>query len=246
MNEKQEKFDIQNYQYSIPYHHLVNFQNFSNVWIMPWGEEYYVYIQKALDLLKKYSPESVLDVGCGDGKVNFELAKLYGNQIKNVGVDLSERAILLAKGLNYGNNVEFFCKPISDLKGQFDAVLLIEVLEHIPNENINEFVLDIKSKIKKGGILIISVPSKQIPIIDKHYRHYDEELLNKQLNGLKLIKIFYLIKNNFLGVVLNKLIRRFASISFLRKALFKFYFKFCANGNKKSYKHILALYKNSN
>src|SRR6185369_4330935 len=128
-----EKFKMQDEEYSVPYHHLVGFKKFSNAWVMPWGQEYYTYVKKVLDLVKKYEPRSVVDIGCGDGKVGLELARIYGNKIRNVGTDLSERSILVAQGLNWGNGAEFFAKPVGELTEKFDMGLLIEVMEHIPD-----------------------------------------------------------------------------------------------------------------
>ena len=238
-----EKFNIQDKEYYIPYHHLVNFQHFSNAWIMPWGQEYFTYVKKVFDLSKKYNPKSIIDIGCGDGKVGFELEKIFGNKVKNVGVDLSERAILLAKALNWGNRVEFFNYSISEISGQFDMALLIEVLEHISDHDLELFVNEVRNKIVQGGILIVTVPSDCIPVTEKHYRHYNKNLLEKNLIGFELLEIHYLVKKGLLFEVLNRLIRKFSSITFIRNVFFNLYQIFCAKGNKKSHQHIVAVYK---
>jgi 2-polyprenyl-3-methyl-5-hydroxy-6-metoxy-1,4-benzoquinol methylase len=242
-DSNKEKFNIQDMEYSIPYHHLVNFRHFSNAWIMPWGQEYYVYVKKVLDLSKKHNPKSIIDIGCGDGKISFELAKIYGEKIRNVGIDLSERAILLAKGLNYGNGAEFFYRSISDFKEQFDMVLLVEVLEHIPDNLTASFVSDVKDRLTKEGIIIISVPSDRIPLNKKHYRHYNEKLLTSQMVGFELQETHYLIKIGFVSNLLNKLIRKFSSMRIVRNFFFGLYIKFCAVGDEKSHQHIVSVYK---
>lgn len=240
---QKEKFIIQDAEYSIPYHHLVGFKNFTNSWIMPWGQEYYTYVKKVLDLTGKFNPKSIIDVGCGDGKVGLELNRIYGNKIRNVGVDTSERAILLAKGLNWGNGAEFFCIEVEKMSETFDIVLLIEVLEHIPDERMTSFVSGVREKINSNGVVILSVPSDSIPVTSKHYRHYNKELLGVQMNGFKLEEMYYLVRPGFMFNILNRLIRKFSSINFLRDFFFKLYNMFCAEGDSNSCQHIVAVYR---
>lgn len=236
-----EKFKIQDSQYLMPYHHLVDFDSFNNCWVMPWGEEYFSYSKKALNLLFSYNPKSVIDIGCGDGKISFEISKKKEINI-NVGVDLSEKAIMFAKAMNYNNGAIFYCSDISNISGVFDSAMLIEVMEHIPDIEIKEFINKVRDKLSNGGVLIVSVPSDILPVNSKHYRHYNDELLSKHLNGFKLDKLFYISKTGLLSVFLNKLIRKFASIKILRIFLFNIYEHFFSEGNKNSHRHIVASY----
>lgn len=240
---QKEKFSIQDSEYSVPYHHLVDFKHFSNAWIMPWGQEYYTYVKKALDLLKKFNPKSIIDIGCGDGKIGLELTRIYGNKIQNVGVDLSERAVLLAKALNWGSGAEFFCLPIDAIQKTFEMAMLIEVLEHIPDNEIDSFVHSIYERLDIGGIIILSVPSDCIPVSNKHYRHYNKQLLDIHMKGFKLQEIYYLVRPGFVFNILNRLIRKFASINNIRNFFFKLYNIFCAEGDERSCQHIVAVYR---
>ncbi|HPY88978.1 MAG TPA: hypothetical protein PLG34_13465, partial [Spirochaetota bacterium] len=73
------KFQLQSEEYVFPYHHLIDFENinFSKSWA--YGIEYYFYSSEILNLLKNKSFQSIADIGCGDGKIALEIARLYNN-----------------------------------------------------------------------------------------------------------------------------------------------------------------------
>ena len=62
----------------------------------------------------------------------------------------------------------------------FDVVTMIETLEHLPDEDENIALAEIRRVLLPEGKLIVSVPSKKLPLHKKHYRHYDlSDLLEK-------------------------------------------------------------------
>ena len=74
------------------------------------------------------------------------------------GYDVSESGINLAKKRN-NLNVKYFLtdKNLSNIeKNYYDIVTLLEVIEHVYDPN--EFLIHIKSKMKKKGKIIISTP----------------------------------------------------------------------------------------
>ena len=75
----------------------------------------------------------------------------------------------------------------------FDAVNFSEVIEHIPDENINENIDIIYKVMKKDAILTITAPSDNHAVTEKHYRHYN---LNNLLKNFDKDK-FELIEKNF-------------------------------------------------
>jgi len=176
-----EKFQRQELQYEFPYHYIPHFDAEgypTRFRILNWGLEYLCYQLHIATLVEKCHPTSILDVGCGDGRF---LGLLSDAIPRRVGVDLSDKAISYAKAFH--PNVDYRCADIKDLDENFDVVTCIEVLEHIPEEQLCSFVQNLFGRCNSGGKLIISVPTKILPVNKKHYRHYDLTLLLEQFNS---------------------------------------------------------------
>jgi methionine biosynthesis protein MetW len=96
-----------------------------------------------------------LDVGCGSG--NSYAAELRRRGVSYVGVDVSSRAVELAResGLNAHVIEDAATLPLAD--ESFDLVLCVEVLEHLfaPHEAARE----IGRVLKPGGRLVVSTPN---------------------------------------------------------------------------------------
>jgi SAM-dependent methyltransferase len=236
------RFDIQDEQYKFPYHHLVTFGNFSNYVVMPWGFEYYAYMTRVINLIKDLKPKSVLDVGCGEGKMILELAKyLPGETMK--GIDLSGRAILFAQVFNYGNKAQFECRDIETIKEKFDVISLVETMEHIPDDAISHVVGNVTRCLNPDGRVIVTVPSVNFPVLQKHYRHYDIDLILKQFSGFKLESVEYMVAQGWLYKVLIRLSRKFCSFGLIRKILFTIAQKFLFNAKKDTGRHVVCVLK---
>ena len=136
-------------------------------------------------LVDKYikNPERVLDIGCGTG------VYLYSIQENNncIGMDLEDEALKIAK--NNCQNAKFLKGSVLKLpfeENSFDVVTLWEVIEHIPTDTEKIAVFEINRVLKKGGLLILSTPNKNIfsNALDpayflKGHRHYSvDELSN--------------------------------------------------------------------
>jgi 2-polyprenyl-3-methyl-5-hydroxy-6-metoxy-1,4-benzoquinol methylase len=121
----------------------------------------------------------VADVGCGDGKILLELARLRPGAICE-GFDLSERSIAFAQAYAFGvDNVAFSARDFAESSGGYDLILCIETLEHIADEDIPAFARTLRAKLSPRGRLILSVPTTNRPVQAKHYRHYDLALLER-------------------------------------------------------------------
>lgn len=102
--------------------------------------------------------DRVLEVGCGTGEtLNFIKSK-YKNSIA-VGVELTESAALLAASrVDLIKNIDIEnCQCTTEL-GQFDLILLLDVLEHLkdPWNVLNKLV---ENNLLPGGTVITSIPN---------------------------------------------------------------------------------------
>jgi len=111
----------------------------------------------ALNLFKNYIKENdkVLDIGCGNGR----LVKLIEDKkVEYLGIDYSESLVNIAKE-NF-SDYKFEVGDLLDLKendNQYDAVLLIAVLHHIPSAKLRDQALqEIYRVLKPGGKLLMT------------------------------------------------------------------------------------------
>lgn len=92
--------------------------------------------------------KSILDYGCGDGKVLDELSADYSIRY---GLDYIDSSILTEKGSKIVSHLSMVNLPIN-----FDVILMSQVVEHMANPL--EVVRDVCLKLKIGGVLIVEVP----------------------------------------------------------------------------------------
>lgn len=183
MLETQSQGQIQEHQYDFPYHHIPQWgeDRFHQARQLDWGFEYASYVSFILDKLDEIPFLRAVDVGCGDGRFLSELsARQPGKEY--VGIDTSKRAVLLARALV--PQVRWIHGSISEteeLPGPADVVTLIETLEHIPPDVIPGFLTGIDRALTSSGRLLVSVPSKNLPLQDKHFQHFDEASLRAVL-----------------------------------------------------------------
>jgi 2-polyprenyl-3-methyl-5-hydroxy-6-metoxy-1,4-benzoquinol methylase len=92
--------------------------------------------QRSLDeLLERADPDSLLDVGCGEGVLVQRMAQRLGER-RVVGVDLEEPSIQAGWARHRAPNLEYRTMRPQELpfeQDEFDTVSAIEVLEHLPD-----------------------------------------------------------------------------------------------------------------
>jgi 2-polyprenyl-3-methyl-5-hydroxy-6-metoxy-1,4-benzoquinol methylase len=237
------KFQIQEDEYVFPYHYLTSLNN--NLPLiykrLSWGYEYITYI----DFIRKYiedeiKPKSILDVGCGDG---FLINSLHFNELnKFKGIDLSKKAINFANAFSDG--YEFECVDLFDIKVQFQLVCLVEVLEHIPDLQIPSFIEEAFEKVEKGGYFIVCVPTTVDKVHKKHFRHYDESLISRQISqkNFKIIKQLRLYKKSKLLEKLVKFSQKNNSKT-IKKFVWIWHKRYTYFANQKNGKHLITIYQ---
>jgi 2-polyprenyl-3-methyl-5-hydroxy-6-metoxy-1,4-benzoquinol methylase len=241
---------LQEEQYLFPYHHLPQASE-SGVWEVArtlwWGYEYLAVLEVVLGELLHHRPKRVLDFGCGDGRLIYELKRKGIPEI--VGVDLSERALCFARGFLPDSSVLLY-KDLNQISGiSFDAVVAVEVLEHLSDHALVGVLSGLHSILADDGIFIVTVPTTNVPLIPKHYRHYTVDLLRKQTSGL-----FLILQTKFVhhlgmasSLIRHMIINRFfvlTSKPCLRLAAM-LYRKFSMYAEPSSGAHLIAIMKKS-
>ena len=97
-----------------------------------------------------------LDIGCGSGTFVSILNNKY-----SAGVDISSKQIKFANKTYGGQQKKFFCykKKIPFKKNKFNSISLIELIEHLSDQEISKLMRQIHNLLKKGGKIYITTPN---------------------------------------------------------------------------------------
>ncbi len=119
-------------------------------------------LKKNFSITAKNEPLSslrILDVGCGGGLVCEPLKRL-GADVS--GIDANETSIAAAKehAQAMGLDIKYQLGKVEDLPEDqlFDAVIALEVIEHVDNPGI--FVANCLKNLKPDGVLILSTMNR--------------------------------------------------------------------------------------
>ncbi len=113
----------------------------------------------------------ILEIGCGMG---FGLLRLRDLGFKNaVGVDIDKSQVdaCVKRNLNVELTTDL-TKHLEQYPHQFDAILMIDVLEHIPVPAQIDVLRSIQNTLRPGGRLITQVPNAN-SIISARWRNID-------------------------------------------------------------------------
>ena len=128
--------------------------------IIRWSPKVLRFYRTRLNLdfprLMRYLPGRgrLLDVGCGVGSVDVAIAT-QRPELSVVGIDLNEKGIELANQYNSLPNVTYRAERLEDVEGEFDVVLLLDVLHHVdPTEHADMFSAAAARLTPSGYVLI--------------------------------------------------------------------------------------------
>jgi len=111
-------------------------------------------------LFDKAAPESVLDVGCGEGVLTYEWAQQLSDR-RIVGIDLEDPKLAAEWATRQRPNLEYLTMPAENLPfadDEFELAAAIEVLEHVPDP---EHTVAEMARVA-GGHLLVSVPREPL------------------------------------------------------------------------------------
>jgi len=129
------------------------YNNIAGDWASTLSEDFW---QEHYQRFLKYLPSGkVVDLGCGNGRDSYWLAKM-GYDV--VGVDISQEMIRLSAAKNPG--LKFYVKSFYELdfpKKSFDGFWAANSLLHIPRKNLGTVLKNIKFILRPGAVGFISI-----------------------------------------------------------------------------------------
>ncbi len=176
-----------------------------------WYEVRRMIVARLVDsLLPAHPNRAVLSAGCGTGTELHFLSR-YG---KVTGADPSDQAIGFCR--SSGVRADLVQAPLERLPfsaGSFDAVFLLDVLEHIEAEGVA--LAEVSRVLKPGGLVVFTVPAfgflwSRADLRAYHFRRYRRPELREVLSraGFTPLRLTYFNTFLFLPIVIAKLISR--------------------------------------
>jgi SAM-dependent methyltransferase len=151
-----------------------------------------------------HHPKKILDFGCGDGRLIHELCREKIAEV--VGIDISQHARSFCQAISgHDCRVRIYETFKDIIDERFNAVIAMEVLEHISPHDLKFVLTDIHTVLDEAAVFVISVPTRNIPVNRKHYRHFTISEIDQEIDGLFVIDQTYFIHR--IGTIAN-LLRR--------------------------------------
>jgi SAM-dependent methyltransferase len=181
-----------------------------------------------LKLVKEYSFNSIMDIGCGDGN-ELNLFRYFASTVVGVNDDPNTK----------NTPVDFFGDYL-DYKSDkpFDAIWCSHVLEHIRNPGL--FLDKIFHDLKEGGVLALSVPYHDFnslldSMIFGHFNRYHVPLLIYALvaAGFDCRNLRFRIYCGQISILLTKVsnnVSNCSKVAAYQKDMFRFFPKEVGNG----------------
>lgn len=114
-------------------------------------EEIYTLHKEYMTFIMSLELDNIIDIGCGQG---YLLHTLKLNDKKAFGIDLSSEQIKVCTD----KDLNAVCIDLANVKEKFDcATAVFDVLNYIPEENLEEFLTNTAKVLNKGGYFIFDV-----------------------------------------------------------------------------------------
>src|SRR3989344_3027082 len=126
--------------------------------------------RRAKEIIEEINPsegERILEVGCGDGNYLHLLSSMGFKRLSLIGVDIDENSLKSAKRNLKGRRIKLLK---ADVLGKlpfaantFDKIIMSEVCEHLSDDV--KGLTEVKRVLRKGGILVVTVPNHNYPLL---------------------------------------------------------------------------------
>lgn len=160
----------------------------------------YKFASKMLEYKKDFR---ILELGCNEGVGTFFFTQMP-NCVEYVGVDINREAIKWGTN-NIKPNAEQLGKKVSfleadflggELGGGYDAVVSLDVIEHIQKSDEKKYMKTIIKNLKNDGVAIIGTPNI------KMCQYQSEETKKVHVNMFEQKRLYSLLNTVFYNVFL--------------------------------------------
>ena len=169
--------------------------------------------------------KTILDYGCGSGYGTFLMSKHFSEVS---GIDVSDETIAYCKANFKGNNINFSVlnplkQPFPD--ASFDFIFSFQVFEHVPLDQVEQYIQYVQNMLKPNGKAIITTPncnnyhnnfSGNIFHVKEYSQVELEELFSKYMKDFRVIAV-----EDVLSTRIRHFIRKKGRNSFVSKLISK-------------------------
>jgi SAM-dependent methyltransferase len=165
---------------------------------------------------------SVLEIGPGMGE---SIWYLNSQGIRNIDIVDNDREILAYLSKKFKINKVILNRDLGKLDkvlGDYDLIIMVQVLEHIPPSNYKNAIPTLYRHLKKGGTIVLVVPNANNPlgIVERyadlqHYTSFTEQSLRDVISGSGIKRFTFKIRGfeippysllNIIRICLQKLL----------------------------------------
>jgi SAM-dependent methyltransferase len=107
-----------------------------------------------------FSGKRLLEIGFGDGSL---LRWVKDQKAQVVGCELIEPLCFSGKEQGYDTRLGDVRMTVDPVRESFDLVVAFDVLEHVPPNELLDFIQFIRSVMKPGALFMVRVPNGQSP-----------------------------------------------------------------------------------
>lgn len=158
-----------------------------------WERLGFYFRETAKHIVDKFNPKTVLDAGCAKGYLVYALRQLG---VDACGIDASEYAVSQALEEVKDRIKQGLIQKLPYKDNQFDVVICFDVMEHIPEDEVDKVLSEFVRVAKK--YVVIRVPTRhEVNDLDRHHetvkpknwwekklsKHFTVEKANTYFNG---------------------------------------------------------------
>lgn len=168
-------------------------------WTATWSVTQHLRLMMFAQFAKQNHAKKVLDVGFGENFLAQYMERL-GFEGEYHGIDLNQEYVDAANSTDTSIKAKFEHKGLDEVDETYDLIILGELVEHLEQDDVKDFLKKCKEKLNEGGTILISTPNKingKINWPDDHADEFELKELRKivKKSGLEEVMTFGLWNN---------------------------------------------------